>query len=983
MSSESSTGSVFFRFRLMAWLGAFFCFVLVPALLINEGLGSMLQLRSDKEQRRIFKEMDDRLSFLTRHADEQHYYHSLLKKSFQKATASSDPLQSIKASIALLKKRFPDALRFIVWNDKGQVVNELTDEKSYRYIIANLYGFFSEIAGHCRSNYPGEPETLQIVEKRINIFRSYLGRFLVPQHLRLPFQAGEHGKCILADSPDAFPLFWFDSHQALTVLCSIKSSLFDNPGVRHAVETLNTGVSNIRTGFIDMRNLKVSLDTIRDEEQRQIIIELGKYENAGLAHRQTADYLMAFKLLSPDLRGFCVIHRRDMAIGYPEQLKHGILARLLAALGIGLSIFGVYSLRLPRLSISIRTRMALLFLYANGLPLMMLGTIGHEYLQQREDALFSEAHARNERILQEIDSGYRRHKRALNQRTAAALKDFIADVTDRMPDRNDLETLKRVVHTLDAEEMTIYGEDGNTLVGYKRNRRLAGQTFMRMFATSAISFANQVEETADKAKGSHSQLALTGNTIVNDHSSLLENLLNTLDSVELYNFGTEMKLCYASLLGNKKLRRFHSAMVITWRHEEAQAIYAAGQVNLSNIGAAATSYAAMAASTGQVFARQQNSTEKLRPVMQKALNLQSAHENFMNIDGQACLITAIAGRQMDSISLAAITPTAWIADDLQQAWHQMLALAILSMLIISAVVVALSKQFLGPVRQLAEAVRQIGQRNFSYRTSIDSPDEFGELGKVFNLTMEGMAELEIGRVVQEALLPDSGYRNGRISIYARTATMTKLGGDYFDYLKLSENQTGVFMGDVAGHGIPAALIMAMAKATVLVNQPLLTNPAGLLSALHDMLFKLKSDNFKRMMTCQYLVFNDQTGEVLIANAGHCFPVVVGPHGCSSRLIEIVGTPVGIARKARYQNHSVSMQPGETMILYSDGLIEATSASGEVFGPDLLLEQVKSVWSNDLQQYYQNLFQANRSWVASVDDDLTIVLIRFDKEPDHD
>lgn len=980
-----NTSSIFVRSRLMTWLGAFFCFILVPAFLINEGLDSILQLRSEKERSLIYKEMDDRLSFLTRHADESHYYHSLLKNAFSRASRSSSPLRSIEKSIALLRHRFPGALRFIVWNDKKQVVDALTDEKSYRYIVSNLQSFFSEIAEHCRSNYPGEPAQLPVVEKRINLFRSYLGRFLVPHHLRLPFQAGEHGRCILADSPDGYPLFWFDSCAELTLLCSIKTSLNANPGVRHAVEMLNKPDNPLISGFISTSDLGKSIDEISDNDQRQLLIELGKYENAGMSHRQTDDYLMAFKLLSPDLRGFCLLHKRNLGLGYPEQRKTEILTRLLAAILIALGVFYCYTLRLPRLNFSIRTRMAFLFLYANGLPLMILGTIGHEYMQQREYALLNEAHARNERILQEMDAGYRRHTMAMTRSTMAELAEFTKNVKTRLPDKSDLERIKRVVHALNAEEINIYGESGDSIIGYKPNRKPAGQTFMRMFATSALSFANQNEElnVFGDGKSGKSSLAITSNSIVNDHRSLLENLLNTLESVEIYSFGTDLKLCFARLLGDPEARKFHSALVLTWRVEDAQAGYAEQQMARSNAGQSDTVFAAMAASTGQIYTQKGFNDEKLRPIMQKALNLQSAHENYLQINGQMYLITAIAGRQANSIALAAVTPVAYIAEDMESTWFQMLALVFLSIMIISAVVVALSKQFLRPVRQLAEAVRQIGQRNFSHRTSIDSPDEFGELGKVFNMTMEGMAELEIGKVVQEALLPDSNYINNRVRIFARTATMTKLGGDYFDYLKLSDHQTGVFMGDVAGHGIPAALIMAMAKATVLVNQPLLTDPAGLLSALHDMLFRLKSDGFKRMMTCQYLLIDDLGGEVLIANAGHCYPVVVGKNGCSSRMEEIIGTPVGIARKARYQNRQISLQPGETMVLYSDGLIEATSASGEVFGPDMLLDQVKTLWSSNLEQYYQNLFQANRAWVKSVDDDLTIVLIRYGEETDYE
>lgn len=981
MKTGGETGSVFVRFRLMTWLGALFCFVLVPALLINQGLGSMLELRSENERARVFKEMDDRLNFLTRNADESHYYHSLLKNAFNRALASDNPAVAIGKNLQRLRARFPGALRFIVWDAKGRVIDHLTDEKSYRYIVNNLYYFFNEIAAHCRASYPGFPELLPVVEKRINLFRSYLGRFLVPHHLRLPFQAGEHGRCILADSKDGYPLFWFDSRAELTLFCSIKPSVDENPGVRHAIELLNRDDSPIISGYIDLKRLGSLTAEIGSDEQRQLLIELGKYENAALPHRNTNDFLMAFKLLTPDLRGFCLLHKRNLTIGYPDQRKMAILVRMAIAIALILAIFYCYSLRLTRVNVSIRTRIAFLFLYANGLPLMILGTIGHEYLQQRENSLIQDAHRVNERILQEMDSGYRRQKKVMNRATVNELASFTASVVGRLPDKSDTEELKRVVHALNAEEISVYGLGGETIMTYKRNRKPTAQTFMRMFAASALSFSNQgISDFGLRDKsGGKSSLALTSNSIVNDHRSLLENMLATLEAVGLYTFGTESKLCFARLLGDRRTRSFHSVMVLSWRIEDTQAAYASLQVGRGNQEAGGLKFAAIARHNGVMFCDETISQEKLRPVMQKAFNLQSARENNLVINGRNFLVTAIAGRQMDSIALAVVAPADYIADDIRQTEKQMLLLVMLSLFIVSAVVTALSRQFLMPVRQLADAVRQIGRRNFGFRTSIESADEFGELGGVFNLTMEGMGELEIGRVVQDALLPDPDYRKNRISIYAKTATMTRLGGDYFDFVRLENNQTGVFMGDVAGHGIPAALIMAMAKTTVLVNRSLLGDPARLLGSLHDMLFKLKSDGFKRMMTCQYILINDMSGECQLANAGHCFPVVVGPQGRTSRLEEIIGTPVGIARKARYQNYPVMLNPGETMILYSDGMLEAANAAGEIFGTDQLLDLARNAWHENLQQYYVNLFSANRAWSKSVEDDLTIVLIRFGEE----
>ncbi len=1032
MSNNTITSSIFVRFRLLTWLGAFFCFAVVPVFLIDAGLSSILQLRHEKELRHIFNEMDDRLNFMTRYADEPHFYHSLLKAAFDEAThhekwpqtilngitritfsfyeavsnarlpaaTKSDglfshqtifsellrscrrppPLTSMARNIKRLKQRFPGALRFIVWDEKGKVVDSLNDEKNYRYIVNNLFFFFREIAEHCRDNYPGEPQQLPIVEKRFNLFRSYLGRFLVPNHLRLPFQAGEHGRCILADSQNGFPLFWFDSKPGLTIFCAIKTSHLTNAGIRYAITApiKNGSGAPISSGFIDMRNLDDKIAEADSPFKRLLLLELAKYENAGLPHRNTDNFLMAFKLLSPDLRGYCVVNRRDMAIGYPEQYKARILFRAAGFIIVLLFVCYCYSLRQPKRNFSIRLRIAFLFLYANGLPLMILGTTGYEYLQQQEDTLLSEAHSNSERILQEIDSGYERHKRTMNRETIAELAQYTEETTSRLPGRQDLERLKQIVHRLKGEEINIYDTNGNNLVEYRRVGKSAGQTFIRVFAANSLNFSNQTEsdtEAADALKDQPS-VRITKDAIIMNHSSILENMLNLLDSVNLYSFGTDLKLCFARLLGNRQQRNFHSFLILTWRVDDAQSSYAEQQISRTNTGGSETEYVAMSTTTGQIFAKSGVDEEKLRPILQKAMNLRSAHADYIELNGRNSLVTAIAGRQMDKMVLAAITSTAPIIKKLETTWYQMFAIVIFSLMIISAVVVALSRQFIGPVRQLSETVRQISKRNFSHRTQIESDDEFGQLGQTFNETMADMAELEIGRVVQEALLPEASHKSDRIEIFAKTATMTKLGGDYFDYLKLPDNQTGVFMGDVAGHGIPAALIMAMAKATVTIQRKFLTDPAMLLSSLHDMLFKLKSDGFKRMMTCQYLVINDKSGKVSFANAGHCFPVIVGKNGKAAHMLEIIGTPVGIARKARYQNHLFELQPGETVILYSDGMLEATSTSGEVFGPDNLLNLAKSAWHKDLSQYYQNLFQANRAWAQSVDDDLTIVLLRL-------
>lgn len=981
MAANNQNNSLFKQYRGLTAIGLIFCFFLLPMGLLTTTFKRTASLKYKAEKETVFREMNDRLNFLAQHAGEDHYYHKLLNHYFLQAADSEKAVEKFEKSIRLLKTRFPEKFRFIVWNSKGQVVERLSDEKSYKYIINNLYAFFKEIAEHCRNNFPGTPETLPIVEKRLSIFRTILGRFLVPSHLRLPFQTGELGRCILTETHERFPLIWFNSKGNLTVFAAVKTDLSrQNPGILHATEYLNSDKSIIKTGFVDMRNIQKLSENLSFNEQRQLLLNLGKFENAAMPGFDTEDLLMSFKMLTPKLRGFCLVRKADMLTGNPEKEAVRKLAATVSILLILAWIGFCFSLRLKNLTLSIRLRTIILFVYANGLPLLILATIGTEYLQQKEASLIQEIHRQNEKLLQEIDNGYRRYRDSLSRQTRLLLKDFSEKVKERLPDRTDLPELERILNQLDADEVVIFGKGGETLINFRKNRKVTSQTFVRMFATTALNFANQTgTDFFSDEKSSSSTFTATSNSLLKENSAILKDLLATLENTGYYTFGTDQKLCFARLLGNKEQRRFNSVMIIFWLKEDTQATYAQKTMSELNNAASTTSFASLAIHNGFISTDNRGDTRQLRPWLQKAYNLQTAKENNLYIKGKRHVLTAISGKQLNNMALSAVTPADSAAAEIANARLKIYTMAVISLMISAGVVLTLVRQFINPVRQLTEAVRQMGRRNFSFRTEIQSNDEFADLGQVFNKTISEMADLELGRVVQEELFPGNQHYSGKLQIYAKTSTMTKLGGDYYDFFDLNDCQTGIFMGDVAGHGIPAALIMAMAKATVITCSQKRHDPSLLLSALHQMLFRLKSDGFKRMMTCQYLVINNQNGHCNFTNAGHCYPVTVSCHGKSASFTELDGAPVGIAKRARYDNHPLQLNPGETMILYSDGMLEATNAAGEIFGANRFLKLVCDCWHDDLSVYYQNLFNANAEWAGTAEDDITIVLVRLGME----
>lgn len=982
MKKNDAKESLIRKFPLLSVLGAILCFLVVPLALLDVGLKRMLSLRHDQETAEVFKQMDSRLEFLLRHSDDQHYFHAIFKRAFNRATATKKPLASIEKSISQLRKRFGKHLEFIVWDHNGQKVERLSDEKRYHYIVRNLYLMFQEVAQNCLNNYPGYPETLPIVTDKVNLFRSYLGRFMVPAHLRLPFQAGIQGACIHADTEDRKPMFWFHAAPELTFFCSISGTLLNkNSGLQHAIEVLNNS-DPIISGIIHENRVFPPTDA---ETEKEILFELGKFENAAMPHRITETNLISFKLLDPDIRGFCRRNRSGLAAGYPDKVRKTWISRVLIGVLLAAFIIYCYNLRLERIRFSIRLKLALLFIYATGLPLMILGTIGYEYLQQQRHNLIKETHAANERLLLELDSGYNRFRQSLSQKAQEQLKDFRRKTLKNEPDASMTEIYDQLLNSLEAEEIHIFNQSGQIRASRRRHRKATSQTFMKIFAAGALTFANQQagDEFSKLVESAGASLRIAGKTVLERGSGILQTLLAKLERIEKFNFGTQTKLCFTTLLGDRSRRKFHSFMIIVWREEEAQANYVKKELEIFNSKNSGNFIAANVLVNGLIINPGFSSNRQILPVLQKAATLQTYNEDNLQIGSRNFIASAIGGKALSNLTLLALAPASKVDEQIERDKTYLLLFIFVSLMLSTGVALALSGQFLEPVKQLANAVIQIGRRNFRYRTSISSNDEFGDLGKVFNTSIEELEKLEIGRVVQENLFPGNRFSHSSVEIFARSVTMTRLGGDYYDFFVVDDNSTGVFMGDVAGHGIPAALIMAMAKASVLTRREIRNSPDQMLAAIHQMLYTLKSDQFKRMMTCQYMTIDSSKGTLCIANAGHCFPIVVSRNGTAAKFHEIIGTPVGITKRARYSNFVFQLEAGDTVVLYSDGMIEASNLEGEVFGPERLLDLARTAWNDNLEQYYDNMFSANQHWARQAEDDLTIVLIRYDGKGGHD
>jgi serine phosphatase RsbU (regulator of sigma subunit) len=199
-------------------------------------------------------------------------------------------------------------------------------------------------------------------------------------------------------------------------------------------------------------------------------------------------------------------------------------------------------------------------------------------------------------------------------------------------------------------------------------------------------------------------------------------------------------------------------------------------------------------------------------------------------------------------------------------------------------------------------------------------------------------DLDRAARIQREFLPAraptiTGYR-----IHAITRPCQQVGGDFFNYCELPNGCLGIAIGDVAGHGLDAALLMCSLQTSLSFCAEQGLEAEQTLGTLNRHLAGWLPDN--RFVTMFYGVLDPQNHRLTYANAGHTSPLLLGTEG-SCRPVGGSGMPLGIQPDQAYRAHSISLAPGHTLLGYSDGITEARTAKGEEFGLERLMEVARS------------------------------------------
>jgi sigma-B regulation protein RsbU (phosphoserine phosphatase) len=236
------------------------------------------------------------------------------------------------------------------------------------------------------------------------------------------------------------------------------------------------------------------------------------------------------------------------------------------------------------------------------------------------------------------------------------------------------------------------------------------------------------------------------------------------------------------------------------------------------------------------------------------------------------------------------------------------------------------------------------------------------------------SQLEVARQVQLELLPPHDPELAGFDISAYNFPTEEVSGDYYDWVRIYEDQIGIVIADVAGKGVPAALLMAFLRASLRAASHIGYATHISMAKVNYLLWESIERN--QFVTAVYAILDAANGALSYSNAGHNPPLLVNASG-NARFIERGEQPLGMFRETRYHEYYLEFERGDVLVLYTDGATEALSPEGEEFGRARLAQAVKDNYDRPAREMIASLEIAILEWTnqKGANDDVTFFVIK--------
>ena len=730
----------------------------------------------------------------------------------------------------------------------------------------------------------------------------------------------------------------------------------------------------------------------------QKIIE--KYDSFGRNFIETNSLYYSSQFLTKNKRFFILSHKKNSLFDICWKSFLVFIIYLFVSIPIIRYFWNTIISEIPGKA-GIRLKLAFLFLFAVGIPLLSLAVISYEYQLRKKLILIEEAKTFITDNLFELDQRYLSYltnvrtdldkyldKWSLKIKRDGLTLESVKELENKLIDYNSWDYFcvaseAQVIASFDGlikytgSLDQIVFDEANSFYNKKSNQFRA--YLLRLLNLILKKLCSDLNNTTIPAM-ILSKIEIFVETIMQkSFPEILYSIVQTKDNIKEFGFKNYYNVSYFKFISVFDQRFTDYICLITWLPKDIQRDFLMKTIDRINRNPVNFKMVSYERGKRELSPKYYSDNKALLKFIRRASEKPTDELEIINVNGEDYIAVSVIGHNISEFNFVGLYPIKNIDSFINYKSLVLWILGVFCLLLSISLAQLLTRSFVKPLTDLQEGAYAIENRNFDHRISNLGSDEFGEVGNIFNNMMVGLKELEVARIVQESMFPKPDFKQGNFSVYGKSITMIDVGGDYLDFFKVDDNSFSVLLGDVAGHGVGAAMIMAMAKASILASPELWKSPSSILNLLHKVILGAKTAKQRKIMTFQYLHINSNTGDNLYGNAGACSPFWVRH---SENLIEEVkmsGAALGAFKKAAYKEKPLDLKSGDALVFYTDGIVECKNKAGEMLGYDNLKTIILQSWDSNPEIYYNNILKAYYAYVgenAEAGDDLTFVVLMF-------
>lgn len=929
------------------------------------GLVHLEQAHQDSQLQEFSLQSTNLLEQMSRHADPEELWVRRLNADF----INSDDCQKFLELFNRQRKAAGGRLTCVIWDADGKVLlnDHFKNLQNEKPVLERLY---QDLMLFC-SQGKGRPREL------LDSLKKILGPHLDEERLAAAVFF-RHPRLVRPDSAGRFADFWVAWGMKFGAMV-----FFDR-------DTLNADIC-LSKFSIESSSDELHLDFVttgRQAAEKRHLAWLeepvSRLEREGRSSAVFAQTMVSGRRISG--MKTLVAYKR-----YHALLQPGKLAVFLAIMGLfALMMFAkgfATGFRINRCSVKLQ--LVLMLMVTTGLPLLSLMMAASEHVSRKKNALIKNAYQTCIGYLQHVDQRSQINQAViLNQADKA-----IRDIKKILPQKFGTPVVFKKIRAhlgeslLDARLIAstppvLMNETGVFADGrfapFKAGSKLQSKTMLelRMFRDIASYYLSVINNQPPVFEKFTETELIAEMAYQRPFHEIIQNLMLATDKILAMGWGDQFSPVLLKLISLKNDHVTDYFFMLMLRSFILNRDFLNRQVDNLERNQLGLKF---------LYADEQNFSRKWLPISEnswfsqihgKTRDHPAVEPCFTTMAGKDYVYAGIKSQNLKKYSFYAFYPLEKIEAQIAEEQRVLLSAGIITIILLIGLAIVFSSNLVLPLAALQAGAIAIRKRDFSFRFSGLADDEFGEMARIFSSSIADFEELSLAGIVQARLLPQQEISDPRFDLFGRSIPMTDLGGDYFDYFQQDGGNYVIMAGDVAGHGVGASLIMAMAKAGVMQCRDCMSDPAEVLARLHQIIHETRSKVQRKVMTFQYLYYNADSGAGIYANAGACSPVLVDPRSGETREITLSAPVLGGFKKSKFANLDLNIEVGQALVFYTDGIIEALNPSGREIGYEGFSRMLLECYDADARKFYDKIYAAYQKWLggSQPQDDLTLIIL---------